>query len=81
MRDKGSWRFNLIFFSGCLCLFKQCVQHMCKAMDRETATVEAEEFYDNLVTCDIKSVDCLITALVIESNVLQRLKGSLSLTF
>ena len=54
---------------------------MCKAMDRETATVEAEEFYDNLVTCDIKSVDCLITALVIESNVLQRLKGSLSHTF
>ncbi|CAH3111271.1 unnamed protein product [Porites lobata] len=54
----------------------ECVQHMCKAMDTETATVEAEEFYDNLVTCDIKSVDCLITALVIESNVLQRLKGS-----
>lgn len=54
---------------------------MCQAMDRETTTVEAEEFYDNLVTCDIKSVDCLITALVIESNVLQRLKGSLSLTF
>ncbi|KAM7446260.1 Serine/threonine-protein kinase 36 [Porites harrisoni] len=55
----------------------ECVQHMCQAMDRETATVEAEEFYDNLVTCDIKSVDCLITALVIESNVLQRLKGSI----
>ena len=50
---------------------------MCNAMDRQTAAV-SEEFYDNLVTCDIKSVDYLITALVVEPNIIQRLKGNLS---
>ena len=57
-------------------LFAQCVQHICHAMDKQTAA-ESEEFYDHLVTCDIKSVDCLITALVVEPNIIQKLKGEL----
>ena len=59
-----------------LLLFAQCVKHICNAMDKQTAAV-SEEFYDNLVTCDINSVDCLITALVVEPSVIQRLKGEL----
>ena len=54
--------------------FEQCIQHTCNAIDRQTAAI-SEEFYDNLVTCDIKSVDCLITALVVEPTAVQRLKG------
>lgn len=54
--------------------FKQCVQCICNAIDRHDAEVY-EEFYDNLVTCDIKSVDCLIGALLVEPNAVQRLKG------
>lgn len=54
--------------------FVQCVQHICSAMDKQTAA-ESEEFYDNLVTCDINTVDCLIAALVVEPSVVQRLKG------
>lgn len=45
-------------------------------MDKQTAA-ESEEFYDHLVTCDIKSVDCLIASLVVEPNVIQKLKGEL----
>ena len=47
-------------------------------MDRQPAAV-SEEFYDNLVTCDIQCVDCLITALVVEPTAIQRLKGELML--
>ncbi|KAJ7388729.1 Serine/threonine-protein kinase 36 [Desmophyllum pertusum] len=54
----------------------ECVQRMCNAIDRHDAAV-SEEFYDNLVTCDIKSVDCLITALLVEPNAIQRLKGAI----
>ena len=45
-------------------------------MDKHGAVV-SEEFYDNLVTCDIKSVDALITALLVEPSTMQRLKGKL----
>ncbi|XP_020613754.1 serine/threonine-protein kinase 36-like isoform X3 [Orbicella faveolata] len=51
----------------------ECVQCICNAIDRHDAAV-SEEFYDNLVTCDIKSVDCLIGALLVEPNAVQRLK-------
>jgi len=54
----------------------ECVQHFCDAMDRQPAAV-SEEFYDNLVTCDIQCVDCLITALVVEPTAIQRLKGAI----
>lgn len=54
--------------------FEQCVQRFCNSVDRQGAAV-SEEFYDNLVTCDIKSVDCLIGALLVEPNAVQRLKG------
>ena len=43
-------------------------------MDKQPIA-EYEEFYDNLVTCDIKSIDSLISALDVEPNALQRLKG------
>lgn len=54
--------------------FKQFVQCICNAIDRQDAAV-SEEFYDNLVTCDIKSVDCIIGALLVEQTAVQRLKG------
>ena len=62
-------------FFGCFS-FKQCVQRICNAIDRRDAAV-SEEFYDNLVTCDIKSVDCLIGALLVEPSAVQRLKGDM----
>jgi len=62
-------------FFACLS-FKQCVQCICNAIDRQDAAA-SEEFYDNLVTCDIKSVDCLIEALLVEPNVVRRLKGDI----
>ena len=37
----------------------------------------SEEFYDNLITCDIKSVDCLISALHGEPSAIQRVKGTI----
>ena len=36
-------------------------------MDKYDVVV-SEEFYDNLVTCDIKSVDSLLTALLVETR-------------
>ena len=54
--------------------FKQFVQCVCNAIDRQDAAV-CEEFYDSLVTCDIKSVDCIIGALLVEQTAVQRLKG------
>ena len=66
-------------FLACFC-FKQCVQCICNAIDRHDAAV-SEEFYDNLVTCDIKSVDCLIEALLVEPSAVQRLKGDIIYLF
>ena len=60
--------------------FKQCGQCICNAIDRHDAAV-SEEFYDNLVTCDIKSVDCLIGALLVEPSAVQRLKGDIIYLF
>lgn len=45
-------------------------------IDKHDDTV-AEEFYDNLITCDIKSVDCLISALHGEPSAIQRVKGTI----
>lgn len=67
----------LYVFERIFCFsFKQCVQCICNAIDKHDAAV-SEEFYDNLVTCDIKSVDCLIGALLVEQSAVQRLKGDI----
>ena len=58
--------------------FIQCVQCICNVIDRQDAAV-SEEFYDNLVTCDIKSVDCLIGALLVKPSAVQRLKGDVDI--
>ncbi|XP_044173674.1 serine/threonine-protein kinase 36-like isoform X3 [Acropora millepora] len=54
----------------------QCIQHLSNALDKQLTT-EREEFYDNLVASDIKSVDCLIAALEVEPKVIQKLKGAI----
>ncbi|XP_068679432.1 serine/threonine-protein kinase 36-like [Montipora foliosa] len=53
----------------------ECVQHLSDALDKQP-TEESEEFYDNLVASDIKSLDSLMTAIVVEPNVMQRIKGA-----
>ncbi|RMX51397.1 hypothetical protein pdam_00020807 [Pocillopora damicornis] len=55
----------------------ECVQYLCEMIDKHDDAV-AEEFYDNLITCDIKSVDCLISALHGEPSAIQRVKGAIS---
>ncbi|XP_022798774.1 serine/threonine-protein kinase 36-like [Stylophora pistillata] len=53
----------------------ECVQYLCDVVDKHDDAVP-EEFYDNLITCDIKSVDCLISALYVDPSAIQRLKGA-----
>ena len=52
----------------------QLLMCLCEATDAQTGEV-LEVFYDNIVTSNIKTIDALLSCLLLDQNTHQRLKG------